>query len=228
MTRPRLLALGASLMLALAAPAAAQERRPDAPLRVRPGQDRARPEHDRDRGERAQAAGRRLDHALHARTSCYEDGSVPRVDVIHLHHGVWLKNLQPLFAAGEEKTTFSAPPGHGWRYRTTDTWHMNHMIHNLTPTPDGGLHHLRPRLRARHAARRGRHAARSQTVWLDAVGSAPTRCSTPSAATAGSDRRLDLSRRGPRRAAQRAGRCRRTARSSAPRGTCTRAGCGPT
>jgi hypothetical protein len=30
-----------------------------------------------------------------------KDGSVPRVDVIHLHHGVWLKDFQPLFAAGE-------------------------------------------------------------------------------------------------------------------------------
>ncbi len=65
----------------------------------------------------------------------YEDGSVPRVDVIHLHHGVWLSNLAPLFAAGEEKTTVSTPPGYGWRYRTSDQWVMNHMIHNLTPTP---------------------------------------------------------------------------------------------
>jgi plastocyanin len=65
-----------------------------------------------------------------------KDGSVPRVDVIHLHHGVWLKNLRPLFAAGEEKTEFKAPPGYGWRYRTTDQWHMNHMIHNLTPTEE--------------------------------------------------------------------------------------------
>jgi plastocyanin len=65
-----------------------------------------------------------------------KDGSVPRVDVIHLHHGVWLKNFAPLFAAGEEKTTFTAPPGFGWRYRTTDRWQMNHMIHNLTPTPE--------------------------------------------------------------------------------------------
>src|SRR5215207_4472507 len=64
------------------------------------------------------------------------DGSVPRVDVIHLHHGVWLKNLRPLFAAGEEKTSFNAPPGFGWRHRTADQWHMNHMIHNLTPTPE--------------------------------------------------------------------------------------------
>jgi plastocyanin len=65
-----------------------------------------------------------------------KDGSVPRVDVIHLHHGVWLKNLRPLFAAGEEKTEFKLPDGFGWRYRTSDQWHMNHMIHNLTPTPE--------------------------------------------------------------------------------------------
>jgi hypothetical protein len=65
-----------------------------------------------------------------------KDGSVPRVDLIHLHHGVWLSNLQPLFAAGEEKTAYTAPPGYGWRYRTSDAWHMNDMIHNLTPTPE--------------------------------------------------------------------------------------------
>ena len=44
-------------------------------------------------------------------------------------------NGAPLFAAGEEKTTVRAPPGYGWRYRTSDQWVMNHMIHNLTPTP---------------------------------------------------------------------------------------------
>ncbi|HKH16168.1 MAG TPA: hypothetical protein VKA57_01480 [Solirubrobacteraceae bacterium] len=64
------------------------------------------------------------------------DGSVPRGDVIHLHHGVWLKDFAPLFAAGEEKTHITAPPGYGWRYRTGDAWHMIHMIHNLTPDPD--------------------------------------------------------------------------------------------
>ncbi len=63
------------------------------------------------------------------------DGTTPRVDVVHLHHGVWLSNLQPLFAAGEEKTRYRAPAGYGWRYRTSDGWIMNHMIHNLTPTP---------------------------------------------------------------------------------------------
>jgi plastocyanin len=63
----------------------------------------------------------------------YTNGEVPRVDVIHLHHGVWLINGAPEFAAGEEKTTGQAPAGYGWRYRTTDSWVMNHMIHNLTP-----------------------------------------------------------------------------------------------
>ena len=65
----------------------------------------------------------------------YENGVVPRVDVVHLHHGVWVSNFAPLFAAGEEKTILRAPPGYGWRYRTSDQWVMNHMIHNLTPTP---------------------------------------------------------------------------------------------
>jgi plastocyanin len=63
----------------------------------------------------------------------YANGKVPRVDVIHLHHGVWVVNGAPEFAAGEEKTVVRAPAGYGWRYRTTDTWLMNHMIHNLTP-----------------------------------------------------------------------------------------------
>jgi plastocyanin len=63
----------------------------------------------------------------------YANGEVPRVDVIHLHHGVWAVNGLPTFAAGEEKTTVTAPPGYGWRYRTSDQWIMNHMIHNLTP-----------------------------------------------------------------------------------------------
>ena len=39
----------------------------------------------------------------------YANGVVPRVDVVHLHHGVWISNFAPLFAAGEEKTTISAP-----------------------------------------------------------------------------------------------------------------------
>jgi plastocyanin len=68
----------------------------------------------------------------------YVDGTVPRVDVIHLHHAVWLAGppsaMRPTCAAGEEKTTFRTPKGFGWRYRKSDRWLLNHMIHNLTPT----------------------------------------------------------------------------------------------
>jgi hypothetical protein len=60
---------------------------------------------------------------------------VPRVDVIHLHHGVWVFNGYPTFAAGEEKTIFNAPQGYGYHYQPSDNWIMNYMIHNLTPTP---------------------------------------------------------------------------------------------
>jgi plastocyanin len=64
-----------------------------------------------------------------------DDGTVPPVDVIHLHHGVWLSNLYPLFAAGEEKTIYNFPQGFGLHYQPSDKWIMNYMIHNLTPVP---------------------------------------------------------------------------------------------
>jgi plastocyanin len=64
------------------------------------------------------------------------DGKAPPVDVIHLHHAVWLSNLRPTWAAGEEKTAMKLPTGFGWRYRTSDKWILNHMIHNLTPGDD--------------------------------------------------------------------------------------------
>jgi plastocyanin len=61
----------------------------------------------------------------------------PPVDVIHLHHGVWLvardNTLYPTFAAGEEKTIFNMPQGFGYHYNPSDGWIMNYMIHNLTP-----------------------------------------------------------------------------------------------
>jgi plastocyanin len=67
----------------------------------------------------------------------YVDGTVPRVDVIHLHHAVWLVgsrgDVRPTWAAGEEKTAIREPKGFGWRYRKNDQWLLNHMIHNLTP-----------------------------------------------------------------------------------------------
>jgi plastocyanin len=61
---------------------------------------------------------------------------IPPVDVIHLHHAVWLVNFAPTFAAGEEKTIIKAPKGYGWEYKASDDWRLNHMIHNLTPNVD--------------------------------------------------------------------------------------------
>jgi hypothetical protein len=75
----------------------------------------------------------------------YLNGKVPRVDVLHLHHGVWL-NMdrsdatapglpERFFAAGEEKTIMSFPKGYAYEYKADDRWLLNHMIHNLTPVP---------------------------------------------------------------------------------------------
>ena len=76
------------------------------------------------------------------------DGSVPRVDVIHLHHGVWINaSGQPnneggdqggeiFFASGEEKTIMQLPSGYGYPVRASDLWVMNHMVHNLTNGQD--------------------------------------------------------------------------------------------
>ncbi|HEU4976930.1 MAG TPA: hypothetical protein VFT50_17705 [Baekduia sp.] len=62
-------------------------------------------------------------------------GKNPPVSEVHLHHAVWLVDLKPTFAAGEEKTNFFAPEGYGWRYTTKQTWLINHMIHDLVAAP---------------------------------------------------------------------------------------------
>jgi hypothetical protein len=76
----------------------------------------------------------------------FNDGTVPRVDVIHLHHGVWLNTSakdatrprlpERFFAAGEEKTHMYLPTGYGYPYKATDKWVINYMLHNLLATPD--------------------------------------------------------------------------------------------
>lgn len=73
------------------------------------------------------------------------NGEVPPVDVLHLHHGVWavanrLDSTFPLFPerfmpAGEEKTALELPAPYGYRYRVSDRWFLNYMIHNLTAKP---------------------------------------------------------------------------------------------
>jgi hypothetical protein len=72
-------------------------------------------------------------------------GGIPRVDVIHLHHGVWLSDgatgegegngygpLYPFMASGEEKTVTTFPHGYGYPVGGKDIWVINYMIHNLT------------------------------------------------------------------------------------------------
>src|SRR5215204_1606685 len=138
--------LGALVLLAaLAAPAAAQSGAQTltfdyGPVEIKPGQNTIAVEAN---GFKPAVDG--WSTSLRPDLVRVADGTVPGVDVIHLHHGVWLTEdassplgygYSPLFAAGEEKTTFSAPPGFGWRYEASDRWLMNHMIHNLTPTPE--------------------------------------------------------------------------------------------
>jgi len=72
-----------------------------------------------------------------------KDGSFPPVDVIHLHHGVLL-NLsrgdytspglaQRLIGAGEEKSVTWMPDGYAYKYKASDVWLLNYMLHNLFP-----------------------------------------------------------------------------------------------
>ena len=65
----------------------------------------------------------------------YADGTVPRVDVLHLHHAVWAVNGDPQFAVGEEKTIQQLPQGFGWRSMPSDTWILNDMLHDLVAQP---------------------------------------------------------------------------------------------
>ncbi len=61
-------------------------------------------------------------------------GHAPRSDHVMFHHGVWINiSTGDLFAAtGEEKTIMEFPDGYGYRYKTSDGWLLNHMLHNLT------------------------------------------------------------------------------------------------
>jgi hypothetical protein len=73
------------------------------------------------------------------------DGSVPPVDAIHLHHGVWLNisrtdstspGSERFAASGEEKTILQMPPGYGYPVKGLDGWVLNYMLHNQTPVPE--------------------------------------------------------------------------------------------
>jgi hypothetical protein len=68
------------------------------------------------------------------------DGSIPKSSRVMFHHGVWINQSAPaasqlFFATGEEKTDINLPAGFGLRYKASDKWMLNHMIHNLVPDP---------------------------------------------------------------------------------------------
>ena len=68
------------------------------------------------------------------------DGKAPDISKVHLHHATWLNAYPsygngPFFAAGEEKTIATFPPGYGMHVNPTDTWLLLYMVHNAISTP---------------------------------------------------------------------------------------------
>ncbi len=67
-------------------------------------------------------------------------GNPPPIEEIHLHHATWLNvypqyGSGPFFAAGEEKTIATFPPGYGMHVGAADTWLLLYMVHNAIQTP---------------------------------------------------------------------------------------------
>lgn len=99
------------------------------------------------------------------------DGTVPPVDVVHLHHAVWLAipqygNFLPFYGVGEEKTVASSPPGYGMLVRAGDVWLLNHMLHNLTTVTETVLITYDIDYVPREAAER-RGIKRVLPLWID-------------------------------------------------------------
>src|SRR4051812_20938720 len=103
------------------------------------------------------------------------DGSVPPVDQIHLHHGVWLNTgntdrtsggAERFFASGEEKTTIAFPDGYGYPVKGSDVWVLNHMLHNQTPVPDDVWITYDVDFVPANTER-GRHMKAVYPVWMD-------------------------------------------------------------
>jgi plastocyanin len=132
--RPRLLAAIVLALLAIPASASAKPRVEHlkfryGPLTIKPGQNTI--SIDGDAVPRPKRAGWIVGFRPNLE---YTNGKIPGVDVIHLHHAVWLINGQPTFAAGEEKTKIKLPRPFGWRHKPGDAWVLNHMVHNLLPS----------------------------------------------------------------------------------------------
>ena len=105
----------------------------------------------------------------------YPNGTVPRVDVLHLHHAVWVVNGNPQFAVGEEKTIVQAPKGFGWRTRPTDHWFLNDMLHDLVGQAGERGHRLEDRLRTGLVTGGREHAHDPHAVDVGRRAAAPGR-----------------------------------------------------
>jgi hypothetical protein len=68
-----------------------------------------------------------------------QNGQVPPVEQIHLHHGTWLSvpsyGSGPFFASGEEKTIGPWPRGYGLPIKATDQWQLLYMVHSAVAQP---------------------------------------------------------------------------------------------
>ena len=147
-------------------------RHPAPPLRVRADRHHARARTtSRRRINQHKPKVPGLHHPLQARTSSTPARTrCPRVDVIHLHHGVWLINGYPTFAAGEEKTILPAPAR--LRLPLRPERQLDHELHDPQPDAeaDEGVDHLRHRLRARQRAPPPRRSRRRTPLWMDVAG----------------------------------------------------------
>jgi plastocyanin len=110
------------------------------PVKIAPGQNTIEAQPNTQKPQVSGYITRFQPDLVYAKVNKQGGHDAPRVDIIHLHHGVWLvgrdNTLYPTFAAGEEKTIFSMPQGFGYHYNASDQWIMNYMIHNLTPNAD--------------------------------------------------------------------------------------------
>src|SRR3954454_16956912 len=69
-----------------------------------------------------------------------QNGKVPPVEQVHLHHGTWLAltneyGNSAFAAAGEEKTIFPFPTGYGMPVKQTDQWQLLYMVHSAVQQP---------------------------------------------------------------------------------------------
>ena len=68
-----------------------------------------------------------------------QNGNVPPVEQVHLHHGTWLSEPSygnsAFFAAGEEKTIAPFPKGYGMPVERTDVWLLLYMVHSAVQNP---------------------------------------------------------------------------------------------